>query len=386
VVALEHRALPAVAWIELVGVPFDRDVWNKAALEAEKDRDRKLQALPVLGVKNWNSSEQVLAYLRDHLGLKVANTREETLAAFKGNDVVDALLEYREAAKLTQNYGVQWANQWANKWAHGDRLYPSWKQIGAETGRMACAQPNMQQVPRRSAYRSAFRPGAGRVLIKADYSQIELRLAAAIAKDRRMLDAFARGEDLHRLTASLVLGKAPGDVSKADRQLAKALNFGLLYGLGAEGLRKYAQTGYGVQLTLEAAQKFRAAFFDAYSGLRAWHRRTPEGETEVRTVLGRRRVTNRFTEKLNTPVQGSGADGLKSALALLWEGRLKAPSRCAPVLVVHDEIVVEAPEGSALEAKAWLEDSMRRGMEAVLKDVPVEVEGGVYRDWGVTPC
>jgi DNA polymerase-1 len=200
-----------------------------------------------------------------------------------------------------------------------------------------------------------------------------------------MMEAFTKGEDLHRLTASLVLGRSLEAVSKEDRQLAKALNFGLIYGLGAEGLRKHARVGYGLELTPEEAQRFRSAFFKAYPGLKAWHSRTPEGAVEVRTLLGRRRVTERFTEKLNTPVQGSGADGLKAALALLWEERSKAPGNTFPILAVHDEVVVEAPEEAALEAKAWLEEAMRRGMGEVLEGVPVVVEAEVYRDWGVTP-
>jgi DNA polymerase-1 len=386
VVALENRALPAVAWMEAVGVPFDPALWEKAAKEADKEADKEaerkkeslLESLPKR--VEWDSPAQVLAYLKAE-GLPVEDTREETLAAYRDHPIVAALLAYREASKRVSTYG----QDWVRKWVKGGRLYPSWKQIGAETGRMACSSPNLQQVPRDPALRRAFRPGPGRVLIKADYSQIELRLAAAIAKDRRMLEAFTKGEDLHRLTASLVLGKPPEAVSKEDRQLAKALNFGLIYGLGAEGLRKHARAGYGLELTPEEAQRFRAAFFRAYPGLRAWHSRIPKGAVEVRTLLGRRRVTERYTEKLNTPVQGSGADGLKAALVLLWEERAKVPARTFPVLAVHDEVVVEAPEEAALGARAWLEEAMRRGMGAVLKEVPVEVEAGVYLDWGITP-
>src|SRR5262249_14556045 len=157
--------------------------------------------------------------------------------------------------------------------------------------------------------------------IKADYSQIELRIAAKIAGDKALLEAYRQGEDLHTRTARRVLGIS--DVTKQDRQLAKALNFGLIYGLGAEGLRGYGKSQYDQDLTLEQAVSYRKAFFDAYPGLASWHRRT--GRTgkqaiETRTLAGRRRLgVGRFTEKLNTPVQGTGADGLKLALALLWE-------------------------------------------------------------------
>jgi DNA polymerase-1 len=182
VVILENTALPAVAWMEVEGVPFDTALWEETAREAERERQRRLEALP-FGV-NWDSSAQVLRYLRAE-GLPIEDTREETLAAYQDRPLVAQLLAFREASRRVSAFGRDWL-----KWVKGGRVYPSWKQIGAETGRMACARPNLQQVPRDPALRQAFRPGPGRVLVKADYSQIELRLAAAIAKDRRMMEAF----------------------------------------------------------------------------------------------------------------------------------------------------------------------------------------------------
>ena len=379
VLEVEHRALPAVAWMELRGVPFAPELWEEAAREAEREAEALRGELP-FGV-NWNSPAQVLAYLKGE-GLDLPDTREDTLAGYREHPLVAKLLRYREAAKRVSTYGKEWAKH-LNP-ATG-RIHPSWQQIGAETGRMACRKPNLQQVPRDPALRRAFRPKEGRVMLKADFSQIELRIAAAIAKEGRMLRAFREGKDLHALTASLVLGKPLEEVGKEGRQLAKALNFGLLYGLGAEGLRRYALTAYGVKLTLEEAQKLRDAFFRAYPALKRWHRSQPEGEVVVRTLLGRRRTTDRYTEKLNTPVQGTGADGLKMALALLWENRALL-WKAFPVLAVHDELVLEAPEEGAREYLEALTALMRQGMEEVLGGaVPVEVEGGIYRDWGATP-
>jgi DNA polymerase-1 len=146
-----------------------------------------------------------------------------------------------------------------------------------------------------------------------------LRIAALIAGDEAMLAAYGRGEDLHTATARLVLGvEAP---SKEQRQVAKSLNFGLLYGMGHRGLRIYARSNYGVEMTEDQARDYRAAFFRAYPGLGRWHdrvrrRRAPES----RTLAGRRRLFDDKTpdtQRLNAPVQGSGADGLKLALALL---------------------------------------------------------------------
>ena len=218
------------------------------------------------------------------------------------------------------------------------------------------------------------------MLIKGDYSQIELRIAARITGDKRMLDAYRTGEDLHTTTARAVLGKA--EVTKGDRQLAKSLNFGLLYGMGAKALAAYAASNFGVALTAAEAGRHRDAFFRTYPGLRAWHRAVPEGVLQTRTLAGRRRVgVSAFTEKLNTPVQGTGADGLKRALALLWERREHCPG-AVPVLLVHDEIVVECDAGGQEEAAVWLRAAMRDGMAPLLDPVPVEVEVSAGRTWG----
>jgi DNA polymerase-1 len=220
-------------------------------------------------------------------------------------------------------------------------------------------------------------------LVKADYSQIELRIAAKLSGDKALLDAYQRGEDLHTRTARMVLGKR--DVTGEDRQLAKALNFGLLYGMGASRLREYARTGYGVELTEGQAKNYRAAFFGSYPGLAGWHRKAGaslQAAIETRTLAGRRRLNvQRFTERLNTPDQGTGADGLKAALALLWERRGQCPG-AFPVLIVHDEIVVECAADQADAAAAWVKQAMLDGMAPLIDPVPVEVEVKIDQTWG----
>ena len=187
---------------------------------------------------------------------------------------------------------------------------------------MACNQPNLQNIPRSGPLGSYIRAPEGRVFVIADYSQIELRIAAQICGDPQMLGAYAEGRDLHTLTAKSLTGRE--DVSKDDRKLAKAVNFGLLYGMGAKGLQSYALKSYGVEMSLEEAALYRRRFFQTYSGLKEWHdnqrRVWHRGETETRTLTGRRRMgVERLTDRLNAPVQGTAADGLKLALALLWE-------------------------------------------------------------------
>jgi DNA polymerase-1 len=277
--------------------------------------------------------------------------------------------------KRHTTYGQDWLQHVASD----GRVYAQWVQLGSRAGRMSCRDPNMQQVPR-AEHRKCIRPPAGRVLVKADYSQIELRIAALVADERRMVEAFRKGEDLHVLTAQRVLGIK--EVTKTQRQLAKAVNFGLLYGMGAKGFRVYARSNYGVSLTPEEAASYRSAFFRAYPGLAQWHRSQPDGEVETRTLTGRRRLgVSRFTEKLNTPVQGTGADGLKLALALLWERRGDCPG-AVPVLVVHDEIVVECEVGQAEAAGAWLKQAMLDAMAPLIDPVPVEVDVKAAPTWG----
>ncbi len=384
VAELELRALPAIAWLEHSGCPFDFSAWEGLAEQAGAERDRLAAELSQMAgaAVNWDSVPQVLAALRA-AGLAVDDTREETLCRHADHPLVSRLLAYREAAKRAGTYGKDWL-RYASP-ADG-RVHADWFQIGAASGRMACRNPNLQNLPRDGRYRACIRPGEGLVLIKADYSQIELRIAAELSGERRMIDAFRRGDDLHRLTAALVLGKRSEAVTKDDRQLAKAVNFGLLYGMGATAFAAHALQGYGVTLTEAQAAEMREKFFDAYPGLRRWHRAQPRGPMTTRTLLGRTRcAVEKFTEKLNTPVQGSGADGLKLALAELWESRGRCPA-ARPVLAVHDELVIEAPAEAAEPARRWLVACMQRGMGEVLRQVPAVVEATIVRDYGGAPA
>lgn len=392
VAALEMGAIPTVAWLMQTGVPFDGERWvalADAATTEQSARDAELTVMASTeglfaggpGTVSWSSPKQVsdLLRARGHV-VKELDEPALRLLAEAGEPLAPLLLCHRDASKRASTYGRDYL-----KHVHPvtGRIHARFLQLGSQAGRMSAASPNVQQVPRAAAYRACVRPGPGRVLIKCDYAQIELRLAAEIAPDERLIAAFERGDDLHSVTAQTVLGKT--EVTKADRQAAKAVNFGLLYGMGAPGLRQYAAAEYGVSWSGDEAEAVRSAFFAQYRGLRAWHSRQPPGLVDTRTVTGRRRLgVDRFTEKLNTPVQGSAADGMKAALGLLWETRQQAPS-AAPVLVVHDEIVVECDQGEAEQTREWVRSAMRAGMETVLHRVPAEVEAIVCSDWSGTP-
>jgi DNA polymerase I len=326
-----------------------------------------------------DSPAQLLRALAD-LGVSIPNTQETTLrGVVDQHPTVDLVLRRKQVKKLVSTYGDGYLSH-----VHPTtrRIHANYRLIGAASGRMSCSKPNLQNIPRDAAYRRCIRPTPGRVFIKADYSQIELRIAAQVSGDTAMQAAFRAGDDLHTKTARAVLGRGP---TKDDRQLAKALNFGLLYGMGAERLRTYAQAEYGVTLSADEAAQVRQRFFQAYPGLRAWHRAQRDGEVTTRTLTGRpRHGVSQFTEKLNSPVQGTGADILKGALALLWTDRAAVPS-VAPVLVVHDEIVCEVDRGEAEACAIWLAAHMEAAGAAVLTDVPVVVETDIVADWSGTP-
>ena len=384
---LEMRTLPAIVWLEQAGAPFDSAGWralSDAAVAEQIELEEQLTQLAGVtdlfgkGTINWASPTQVKKVLEAR-GYQLASANEEALSEIAVDEpLAGLLLKYRSASKMASTYGIETLNR-VNR--STGRIHADFLQLGSRAGRMSCARPNLQQVPRDPRYRACFRPNDGRVLVKADYSQIELRIAAEMAPDQRMLAAYQQGDDIHTLTAATVLGRTNGEVTPADRQAAKAINFGLLYGAGADTLRQSAFNEYGTIFTKEGAEALKTKFFETYKGLRSWHRKHGNGLRDTRTVGGRRRRrVARFTEQINTPVQGTGADGLKHALALLWETRDRCPD-AVPVLVVHDEIVVECPAESADAARDWLIECMKQGMAAYLKKVPVEVEASIERDW-----
>lgn len=382
---VENRSLPAVVWMSRCGVPVDGAAWQRIAVDVDADADRLRAELdraaprpPVLDLGfgwSWDSPQSVREALQ-LAGCDLPNANEDTLSA-TDHPLANLLRRYRENRKLASTYGKEWLKHIEN-----GRVYPDWRLTGAQSGRMACSNPNLQQIPRDRRFRSCIAAPPGRVLVKADYSQVELRIAARIAPEERMRAAYETGEDLHTLTAQRVLGN--DEVSKSDRQLAKAINFGLLYGMGVEGFRRYARVQYGLFLSEEEAGRYRSAFFDAYPGLREWHRRVrTEKVSHTQTLAGRRCSVTKETPlplRLNLPVQGTGADGLKRALALLWKRRRTVPE-AFPIIACHDEIVIECPEEFAAEASEWLRSAMMDGMAPLIRPVPVEVEVSVGKTW-----
>jgi DNA polymerase I-like protein with 3'-5' exonuclease and polymerase domains len=397
VMRLERRALWGVRWLADSGVMIDLEAWERlaesAAAEAERARaelDAAAPPKPGGGRWNWNSHKQVAQAL-GLAGCAVDNTEAETLEATR-HPLALAVVADRKAGRFVSTYGMTWFHGALDR----GRVYGDWNQCGAITGRMSCSRPNLQNLPRRrkasAPIRKCFIAPPGRVLVRADFGQIELRIAARVSRDKAMTAALLRGEDLHTLTAQRLTGRAK--VTKAERDLSKPINFGLIYGLGVKGLIAKARE-YGKELTEARARNYRDKFFDAWQGIGAWHERLARRlwrqkirlePPEVRTLTGRRVSINpqkvRPTTCANYIVQGTAGDGMKEALALLWERRAAAPPGTFPVLAVHDELVIECDADQAGAAAAWLKGAMTDAMAPLLSPIPVEVEVSAGPSWG----
>lgn len=383
---LEMELVPVIVEMEMAGIGVNtaklREIETKARASAAEFASslRNELGLPTL---NPSSPQQLLKALAGQ-GIEVADTNEDTLKANDDGRIIPIILAYRGAEKLAQQ-----AKSLIECVKSDGRIHGRFDPTGTATGRFSSKDPNLQNIGR-GELRSCFVPGAGNKLIVADYSQVELRAAAAIAGETKMIEAYRNGVDLHKQTAAEVLGKALNAVTKEDRQISKSANFGLLYGQSAPGLVRYAASSYGVKLELDQAEQIRRQFFRTYGSLRQWHgesrNKADAGAREVRTVMGRRRLIpetasewERFTALVNTPVQGGCADGMKRALVMLAE-RLPAEARL--ISTVHDEVLVEAPEAMAEEVRLIVQTTMVEAMEALFPQVPIEVEAGVCEHWG----
>ena len=387
VAKLEFDALRAIALMEFNGMLLDRERWEILQVNAQSEFDAAIAQLKHLGIDtlkvNLNSADQVKTALRQ-LGVKVSSTDKNTLVSLADqHPVVRALLEYRRVSKLRSAFTDTYLKH-INP-ATG-RIHASYMQLGCRTGRMSANNPNLQQVPRDVAVRSCFRAALGHKIISADYSQIELRLVAEIAQDFRMIAAYRNGDDLHKLTAALIANKPLDSVTSSERTAAKAINFGLIYGCGAPTLRRTAKSKYDVDLTLEEAKAYRNQYFSHYKGIHIWHMRLMRADfarrLEIRTRSNRRRLwveRPRVTATSNSIVQGTAADILKKALALLPAAIAHTGAKI--IGAVHDEILLECPSDTAEEAAKILRSTMIQAGLAFMKQVPIEVDIAIGDSW-----
>lgn len=425
---LECAALPAMAQLQRTGLPFDKQALDKLVddlddenLEAgEKFVNNFDAALPdnhklprdrehgiilykkedaeragTKGFFNLNSPVQLLKKFTALLGKAPLDPKTGKKSASRlalQEYVADhpVVAEYLRWKKLEKK--CQMAETLLKNVGKDGFIKASYLQLGADTGRMSCMSPNLQQIPRDSRFRACVVAPAGFKLVVADYAQMELRLAAAEAKDELMIRAFQDGTDLHTLTAMQLYGVDEDSVTKDQRQIAKSANFGLLYGSGAKGLRNYAAST-GVQMDLDEAAEIREKFHAAYKGISQWQRKNAAAANAASGLApiyirhsGLRRFLpgehNKLTTRCNTPIQGAGAAVLKRTLGKLWP-LLKADGEDIVRLagVVHDEVILLVKEEHAETWAHQLTAVMEEAEAEWLDDVPPLAEAKVGDTW-----
>jgi len=368
---LESECVPVIAQMELNGMLVNKGAVNELLTELEQQLISPTAELNLFfGEINLDSHKELKTALiaKDIL---VADTKKKTLIPLlKDYPILMALIEYR---RIKGN--IQKCNEiLRNINPDTSRVHPIYNQI-VNTGRMSCSKPNIHSIPKKKEFRRLFIAPEGSSIIRADFSQIELRVAAEISGDPMMIKAFNQGQDLHRLTASLIMNKSIEDISNDERQRAKPVNFGLLFDMSAQGLQEYAMTSYRVFLPIEEAEMFRNRFFSAYQGFAQWQH-DQRYKVETRTLSGRQRIWNnqcvKSTQLLNSPIQGTAADILKKSLVVL-SARF-TDKRAKIIGTIHDEVLVETSHEIVETIKILVEQSMIEAGEFYLKSVPVKVD------------
>lgn len=394
---IEFECVLPLAAMELAGMPIDAECWRKLVAGIERaheilssDLKRELasgvQQMTLFGEAsiNLDSPAQIIDAL-GRMGIKVEGTRNLELQPLAAeHPVIRKLLEYRSVQKALSSYGETLLEH-----IHPltGRLHSDFHQIGAMGGRMSCSNPNLQQIPNTPEYRSCFRAPALRKIVTADYSQIELRILADWSQDTALVKALMSGEDLHSVTASQMFDVPLEKVSREQRAAAKQLNYGLMYGLGAQGLAAR------IDCQAEEAEKLIRKYFAAYSGVAAWLRDAADRavrDRQTRTRAGRLicftfdpedRAQLASTQRVgkNAPLQGSNADIIKRALCLLYDSLKSFDARI--INCVHDEVVVEVAEPEAEECARLIEREMTAAAREFIRSVPVTVETVISDAW-----
>lgn len=340
-------------------------LFKKLALDPP-DPARKLKS------GHWSTNAEVLDLLRNK------------------HEIVNKILEYRELAKLKSTYVEALPEQINPKTG---RVHTSFNQVGTVTGRIASQNPNLQNIPARTEIgrrvRQGFIAAPGWKLLAVDYSQVELRIVAHIAQDQAMLEAFRKGQDIHATTAAAITDTPLDEVTSLQRRHAKAVNFGLIYGMSAFGLTR------STDLTLAEAENFIKEYFKEFPGVKAWLDNTrlqAARDGYVETLLGRRRYFPNLAkgsnpqmrqreerEAINAPIQGTAADIVKLAMVALPDALEKAGLNARMLVQVHDELIFEVPEEELDRSIPVIKELMESAMTL---DVPLVCDARAGDNWG----
>ncbi len=397
---IEVPLIPVLAQMEDAGIAIDTELLTELSSEqAERAAEFEQQAFDAIDGERINlaSPKQLQTVLFDKLGMpKTRRTKTgystdaeslESLELKSPHPFLGALRGYRDWTKLRQM-----TESLRKSVAADGRIHTTYLQTGAATGRLASADPNLQNIPIRSSegqrIRSAFIAGEGySQLLTADYSQIEMRIMAHLSQDRDLIDAFVRGEDTHRFVGSRVFGVAPEDVDPEMRTKVKAMSYGLVYGLSPFGLSK--QLG----IPVAEAKALVAGYFERFGRVRDYLRGSVEQAAKdgyTQTLFGRRRPfgdlnsTNRVAREnaqraaLNAPIQGTAADIIKIAMIHISERMAREQLQSKLLLQVHDELIFEVAPGESERLEQLVRDEM--GSAADL-DVPLSVSVGHGKNW-----
>ncbi|ABF43479.1 DNA polymerase I [Candidatus Koribacter versatilis Ellin345] len=387
--------------MEAAGVKLDCDVLAEMSTRLQRDADALARKIYGLSGQefNINSPKQLGDVLFNKLNLpkpvkygkgKTISTAVDVLEGLAGeHEVPKLVLEYRQFTKLKSTYVDALPNLCH---AGTGRLHTTFAQAATSTGRLSSVNPNLQNIPIRTELgreiRAAFVAEKGNVLLAADYSQIELRLLAHFSQDRLLVDAYNNDRDIHALTASEVFGVPPMMIDAEHRRRAKAVNFGIVYGISPFGLSQ--QLG----IDTKESKRYIESYFERYSGVREWLNSVLEQvrkDEKVSTLFGRIRpipdIHSRnpnlrgFAERTatNTPLQGTAADLIKLAMIRIHRDLIERKLKTRMLLQVHDELVFEVPQAEVEEVRALVQDRMENVHPELT--VPLKVDVGVGKNW-----
>ena len=396
---LEYPLVHVLSRVEQNGAKIDKEKLASHSKElSEKISELSSEAFKISGEEfNLDSPKQLLEILYEKLGLPVLkktpkgqpSTNEDTLQRLAEEyQMPKIILQYRTLAKLKSTYTDSLINIENPK---TQRIHTSYQQAVTSTGRLSSTEPNLQNIPIKTAegrrIREAFVPEKGNVLISADYSQIELRIMAHLSEDNNLTHAFNNDIDVHSSTAAEVFGVSIEDVTQDQRRSAKAINFGLMYGMSAFGLTRQLGIPRG------EAQEYLDTYFARYTGVRDYMNNIKAQAKEdkfVETIMGRRLYLNEINAAnglrrqaaeraaINAPLQGSAADIIKKAMLDIDELLLNEMPDVKMIMQVHDELVFECPKDNADTVMEKVKDTME---QTVKLNIPLIADAAIGSNW-----
>lgn len=379
VTAIENNTVKATARLEFTGVCVDVKVLREEKKGIQGQIDELKRPFEKEGI-NVNSPMQLKRYLHKH-DIPVRKTDKEELSKFAENDIVQRLFKIKQLESQVRGF----ESLLVGRDRHTGRVYCSYNQNYTSTGRYSTSKPNLQGLPHADNVRRMIIAPEGKLLVICDYSQIELRIMAEVAEDPAMMQAYIEGKDLHKITASTVNGIPYDEVTSEQRKAAKAMNFGLIYGMSGKSFIRYAKVNYGVDIDIDDAAEIIDSFFGLYKEVcnRIYTMEDKEVNYES-TKSGRTRIWEgrlpTMNVRANYEIQGLGADILKVALARV-EREMVCTGEAELMITVHDEIVIAVDKDRAEELAVKLKTIMEESARVYMKRVPVIAEVSVGDSW-----